>query len=141
MQNTILFVDDDKDILLALERRFYEEGYTLKFATSGQEALNKLSETPCKVIVADIKMPKMNGFELLSKVRELYPDVIRIVLSGHDDVQFVLENVNKEGIDHYLTKPWNIEDVKNKLKQSIELFDLRREVAELRRRLNEKKDF
>ena len=78
----------------------------------------------------------MDGFELLEKVKSLYPDMIRVVLSGHTDVKLVLEIVNERGIDRYLTKPWNTVDLKSTINQCLELYDLRMEVTKLRERLN-----
>ncbi len=135
-KSKVLFVDDEKMALAALSRELRKEECTLLFTSSGAEALYRLAENACKVIVADVKMPRMNGFELLSQVKELYPDMIRIVLSGHSDTKLVLEAVNRGGIDRYLTKPWNIDEVVFTLRQSIELFDLRREVCKLRKRLD-----
>jgi len=133
--SNIIIVDDAKEVLAAFKRTLQKEPYTTFFASSGEEALKLLSENPFKVILSDIKMTRMDGFELLAKVGKLYPDIIRVVLSGHSDVKLILDLVNKGGIDRYLTKPWETEDVKATLHQCIELFDLRREVVELRKAL------
>ena len=132
----IMIVDDTSDVLSALKREMRDEPYNVLYSDSGVEALHILSGTSCKVIISDVKMPVMDGFELLEKVRILYPDMIRVVLSGHSDVKLVLDIVNEKGIDRYLTKPWNIFDLKSTINQCIELFDLRREVRELRKELD-----
>jgi len=132
----IIIVDDTSDVLSALKRELRDEPYNVLYSDSGVEALHMLSGTSCKAIISDVKMPVMDGFELLEKVRILYPDMIRIVLSGHSDVKLVLDIVNEKGIDRYLTKPWNIFDLKSTINQCIELFDLRREVRELRKELD-----
>ncbi len=139
-KNNILFVDDEPKVLSAIERALgIKAGYSLSFAESGKEALEMLKSEPCKVLVSDVKMPHFNGLDFLVKVKELYPDIIRVVLSGHNDVQLVLEAVNKRSIDRYLTKPWDVEDLKATLSQCIELYDLRNEVKELRQQLSEQK--
>jgi DNA-binding NtrC family response regulator len=135
-KSNIIIVDDTKEILESFKREMRIEPYNVSSATSGEEALEILSENPCKLIISDIKMPRMDGFELLSRVQDLYPDMIRVVLSGHSDVKLILKLVNKGGIYRYLTKPWEIEDVKVTIRQCIELFDLRKEVLELRKRLD-----
>jgi response regulator RpfG family c-di-GMP phosphodiesterase len=132
----IMIVDDTSDVLSALKRELRDEPYNVLYSDNGVEALHILSGTSCKVIISDVKMPVMDGFELLEKVRILYPDMIRVVLSGHSDVKLVLDIVNEKGIDRYLTKPWNIFDLKSTINQCIELFDLRREVRELRKELD-----
>ncbi len=131
----ILIVDDEKNVLAALRREIEEDGYIVHTASSGEEALTQLAINPCEVIISDIKMPGMNGLELLQKVEEFYPDMIRIVLSGHSDIKLILDSVNKYGIDRYLTKPWVKEDLKLTLRQGIELLELRKEVCELRRKI------
>lgn len=135
-KSDIIIVDDTGDVLSALKRELSDGPYDILYAKSGEEALNILSRTSCKVIISDVKMPVMDGFELLEKAKQLYPDMIRVVLSGHSDVKLVLEIVNEKGIDRYLTKPWNTFDLKSTINQCIELFDLRKEVMELRKQLN-----
>ena len=135
-KSNIIIVDDTKEILESFKREMRREPYNVFSATGGEDALEILRENPCKLIISDIKMPRMDGFELLAKVRELYPDMIRVVLSGHSDVNLILNLVNKGGIYRYLTKPWEIEDVKTTINQCIELYDLRKEVIELRRKVD-----
>ena len=131
-KSNILVVDDTSEVLTAMERELRDEPYKTFYALGGEEALKIMSENPCKVIISDIKMRKMGGFELLAKVKDLYPDTIRVVLSGHSDVKLILDMVNQKGIDRYLTKPWDVTDVKSTINQCIELYDLRKEVKELR---------
>jgi response regulator RpfG family c-di-GMP phosphodiesterase len=135
-KSDIIIVDDTGDVLSALKRELSDEPYNVLYAHSGEEALHILSGISCKVIISDVKMPVMDGFELLEKVKILYPDMIRVVLSGHSDVKLVLEIVNEKGINRYLTKPWNTFDLISTINQCIELFDLRKEVMELRKELN-----
>ncbi|MBI5665795.1 MAG: response regulator [Nitrospirae bacterium] len=134
-KSNVIVVDDTREVLTSLERELRDEPYNIFYAGGGEEALKIMSENPCKVIISDVKMPKMDGFELLAKVRERYPDMIRVVLSGHADVKLVLDIVNEKGIDRYLTKPWNTADVKATINQCIELYDLRKEVKELREQI------
>jgi YesN/AraC family two-component response regulator len=133
-ESNILIVDDEKEILTSLKRALYDEPYTVFTAGSGKEALALLSEKPFKVILSDINMPVMDGFELLELVRAQHPDIVCIVFSGLPDVNLILNIVNARQIERYLTKPWNAVDVKMTIQQCIELYDLRKEVAELRKR-------
>jgi len=137
-KSNVIIVDDTSEVLTSMERELRDEPYNTFYVSGGEEALKIMSENPCKVILSDIKMRKMDGFELLGKVRELYPDTIRVVLSGHADVKLILDMVNQKGIDRYLTKPWDITDVKATINQCIELYDLRKEVKELREQLKKK---
>ena len=72
----------------------------------------------------------------LDKVYELDPDITRIVLSGHSDVELILKLVNEKGIDKYLVKPFNNADLILAISKCIELYDLRREINNLRMKLN-----
>ncbi len=133
MENAqILIVDDSKEVLSALARELEEEPYIVLLAENGKEALDLAAGNPIKVIISDVKMPGMDGFELLDKIKELYPNMIRVVLSGHPDVKLILRMVNERGVDRYLTKPWYGDDMKTTIQQCLELFDLRAEVKELR---------
>lgn len=132
-RSNIIIVDDTKEVLSSFKRNLRKEPYHLFYASNGEKALEILSENPCKVIISDVKMTGMDGFMLLARVRELYPDTIRVILSGHSDVKLILHLVNEGGIDRYLTKPWEIEGIKSTINQCIEVFDLRKEVIELRK--------
>ena len=137
-KSNIIIVDDEKNILSSLRRDLIDESYNVFFAGSGEDALNMLSEKPFKVILSDVNMPGMDGFELLEIVKERYPDIISVIFSGLSDVQLILSIVNARQIERYLTKPWSISDVKLTLTQCIELFDLRKKVIELQQQLKER---
>lgn len=130
--SNIMIVDDTKEVLSAFKRELKDESYSVFFADNGDEALSLISEKPFKVVISDVKMRKMDGFELLDRINKLNPDILRVVLSGHSDVKLILKIVNERGIDRYLTKPWHIDDIKTTIKQCVELYDLRDEVLSLR---------
>ena len=99
----ILFVDDESMILDGIRRSFFEEEWDMHFVTSGDEALEILAEVTFDVVVTDMRMPGMNGMELLSIVQQRHPDVTRIVLSGCADAKTYHES--REVADHWLDKP------------------------------------
>src|SRR5208283_4746248 len=86
---SVLFVDDEPYVLDGLRRMLhgYRGEWRMKFTTSASQALQFLAETPCDVIVTDMRMPDMTGAEFLARVAQLYPQVVRIVLSGMCDRQ------------------------------------------------------
>ncbi len=105
MTERILFVDDEINILESIARQLRKR-FTLKIATSGQEALRILEdEGPFAVIVSDMRMPGMDGVELLSLVKDLYPDTVRMMLTGNADQGTAIEAVNKGQIFKFLNKP------------------------------------
>ncbi len=109
MERTLLLVDDDEDIGAALIRLLRLEGYNILCARSGQEGLELLARNEVHVIVSDQRMPEMTGVEFLSRVKELYPKTVRIILSGYADLNSVTEAINRGAIYKFLTKPWDNE--------------------------------
>lgn len=103
----LLLVDDEDSILQSLRRMFRRDGYTIHLAASGEEGLAILDQTPIGVIVSDQRMPVMTGSEFLSKVKEKYPETIRIVLSGYTELSSITDAINQGAIYKFLTKPWD----------------------------------
>ena len=111
-ERTLLLVDDEPSILNALKRLLRREGYTVLTAGGGEEALEILSTHPAQVIVSDQRMPGMSGVELLSRVRELYPDTRRIILSGYSDISTLSDAINRGAVWKFIAKPWDDEALK-----------------------------
>lgn len=121
----ILFVDDEKNVLSSIERNLLREPYRRIFAGSAAEALDIMTREKITVIVSDIRMPGMNGLELLEKVRQLYPDTVRMVLSGTAESEFVLKAINSGEVYRYLKKPLNeVVELCTTIRQAIEYHDL-----------------
>lgn len=101
----ILFVDDEVNVIDALRRSLhpYKKDWDLYFVTSGTEALELMSKIEINVVVSDMRMPGLNGAELLLKVKEKHPEVIRIILSGHSDEEMIMSSVLTA--HQYLSKP------------------------------------
>ncbi|MEO9947133.1 MAG: HDOD domain-containing protein [Paraglaciecola sp.] len=113
----IMFVDDDTSILSAFKRAFYRSGWDIKYVKDGTEALELLESFQADFIITDMKMPGMNGAELLEQVSKLYPSAVRIVLSGHADEEL---SVRASYVAHqWYDKPCNLE----LLKSEIELIN------------------
>lgn len=113
MSKTILFVDDEKPILNSIKREFFDTDYNLYFALSGEEALKILSQFKnIDMVVTDMKMPNMDGYELLKNVKADYPGVIRLILSGYTDESIVFKCISNNLAKIYLTKPWEEDKLK-----------------------------
>lgn len=120
----ILFVDDDPRILDGLKRmlRGQRHEWDMAFAESGKAALEILSEAPHDVIVSDMRMPGMDGAELLSRVQEAYPSTVRIVLSGHAELEAALRAVP---VAHqFLSKPCESDVIRNVVERACSLQTL-----------------
>ncbi len=112
MKHRILFVDDEALVLQGLQRmlRPMRNEWEMEFVTSGAAALERMCQTPFDVVVADMRMPGMNGAELLNEVMKRHPQTVRLILSGHADEELILKCV---GITHqYLSKPCDPEALK-----------------------------
>ena len=120
---TVLFVDDESQILTALKRGLLDEPYKKLFATSGEKALEILTKEEVHVIVTDMRMPEMNGLELLKIVKVEHPDVIRMVLSGYTQITTLLTAINQGEIYKYITKPWRLEEeFKPAVREAIDYY-------------------
>lgn len=120
----ILFVDDELKLLDGLRRmlRAMRHEWDMEFVISGAEALATLQGRPFDVVVTDMRMPGMDGCELLSRVREQHPQVVRIILSGHTDREMILKSV---GLAHqYLSKPCDTEVLKATVARACSLRGL-----------------
>ena len=124
-KRTVLFVDDEALLLRALERGLSEEPYRKLFAGSGKEALEVLDQNEVHVIVTDMRMPEMSGLDLLRVVKDRYPHIVRVVLSGYTQVNTLLMAINHGEIFRFITKPWKMEEeFKPGVLQALEQYDL-----------------
>ena len=101
---TILLVDDDIRVVSALQRRLYKS-YQVEIASCAAEALEAIAGTSYAVVVSDLQMPGMDGIEFLSKVKEISPDTVRILLTGQADLDTAIAAVNEGSVFRFLTKP------------------------------------
>jgi HD-like signal output (HDOD) protein len=117
----ILFVDDEKEILNGLRRILYSrrEKWDMQFVISGKEALDMLSKGKFDVVVTDMRMPGMDGAELLTIIKEKHPDIVRIILSGHSEMSAVLKSVGPA--HQYLAKPCDPEKLTNTIDNACSL--------------------
>lgn len=131
MERTLLLVDDEENIASALTRLLRRDGYSILRANGGLKGLEILAQNPVGVIISDQRMPGMTGTEFLSKVRELYPDTIRIVLSGYTDLNSVTDAINRGAIYKFLTKPWEDDLLRAHVEEAFQLYEMKCENARL----------
>ena len=102
----ILFVDDELPILRALQRSLIDDEFEVFLAEGGEEALRILAEQPMDIVVSDVRMPGMDGHQLLKRVKKEYPGIIRMVLSGYAEQKDVFNILLDGSAKLYLPKPW-----------------------------------
>jgi EAL domain-containing protein (putative c-di-GMP-specific phosphodiesterase class I)/CheY-like chemotaxis protein len=117
---TLLLVDDEPNVIAALRRLLRPDGYRILHANSGAEGLALLADNPVDIIVSDQRMPGMTGVEFLRRAKVLYPQTIRIVLSGHTELQSVTDAVNEGAVYRFLTKPWDDAQLRGFLDQAFQ---------------------
>ena len=123
MSEKTLFVDDDQKILNGISRQF-EDVLEFETATSPREALELISQESFAVVVSDMRMPGMNGIELLSRVRTQSPDTVRIMLTGYADLQATIEAVNEGNIFRFLSKPCTQEVLEKAVRDGLQQYRL-----------------
>ncbi len=123
----VLFVDDEAGVLSAMRRIFMEENYRLLTAANGAEALALMESNEVNLIVSDHRMPGMSGAELLKTVKERWPQTIRIMLTGHADVNSVMGAVKDGAVYKFITKPWNDDDLRLTVSLALQQYVLMQE--------------
>lgn len=118
-KQTLLIVDDEPNILSALTRLLRREGFQILSASSTREAFEHLAKQPVQVILSDQRMPDMSGTEFLARVRQLYPDSIRIILTGYTDVDSITGAINRGAIYKFLTKPWDDDQLREDIREAF----------------------
>ncbi|MEW6328241.1 MAG: response regulator [Thermodesulfobacteriota bacterium] len=130
-ENTILIVDDEANILQSLKRVFRREPYRVLTASSGPEGLEILGKEHVDLIISDQRMPEMSGTQFLARAKDLYPETIRIILSGYTDVDSITEAINVGNVYKFILKPWEDEAFKTTIRESFEMTRLQRENRKL----------
>ena len=127
----VLVVDDETPILRAVRRVLRKENFEVIVTNSPKEALELLGEEPYAVLLADHRMPDMEGTYLLEKARKLSPSTIRIILTGYLDPQVAIAAINRGAVFAFVTKPWKDEDLCTIIRQAVAQFQLQKQNRQL----------
>ena len=119
MKPRLLIVDDEPDMLDFLERVFRAE-YTVVRATSAEEALDELGKHRFALVITDQKMPHITGVELLERIGERFPSLVKVLLSGFTEVPEIQRAVERGGIHNYVVKPVDSEKLRAAVTEAIE---------------------
>jgi response regulator RpfG family c-di-GMP phosphodiesterase len=139
----ILYVDDEVNNLISFKATFRIK-YNVFTAESGEEAIKLLKDNTINVIITDQRMPGMTGVEFLESILQEHPDPMRLLLTGYADMNAVIDAVNKGKIFHYLSKPWNEEELDMTIQRAYEIYNKRIAEKELNDKLtisNEQLEF
>ncbi|MCF7802917.1 MAG: diguanylate cyclase [Candidatus Marinimicrobia bacterium] len=126
MKHAILFVDDDTDFLQFLEELAHNWTYPTRTVDSPQKALEIVEESDIHIVVADHKMPEMTGIELLNILKEQYPQIVRIMMTGYADLESAMDAINQGAVFRFFRKPFQIEQLKDILNAAAKEYDRKR---------------
>jgi signal transduction histidine kinase len=136
MDKTVLFVDDEKDICDVLSISLSDLGYKVYTAENGQEALRIIQEVNPPIVLTDIRMPVMDGIELLRRIKLQNPETEVIMVTGHGDMDLAIKSLKHEATD-FIVKPIKDEALEIALKRALERISLRRQLREYTENLEE----
>lgn len=137
---TILVVDDELSIREFLQIMLKREKMLVDVASDGEEALKLMENNHYDLVISDIKMPKVDGMELLSRVKAKDPHALMLMITAHGSTELVVEAMKKGAYD-FLTKPFKIDDVKLRIEKALENRVLVQENSRMRKELGEKYSF
>jgi response regulator RpfG family c-di-GMP phosphodiesterase len=132
---TILFVDDEANILRSLARLFRGRDLKILIAESGESGLKVLSEEQVDLVVSDMRMPNMDGAQFLTKVYEGWPDTERLLLTGYADITATVGAINQGRISRYIAKPWVDDEILGAVENALKLKQLKHEKQELEQQI------
>ncbi len=118
----ILIVDDEEEVLRALKRtleRAKEFDANISLASDAEEAKDKLSGNDYDLVLSDYNMPKMNGVQLLQWVKDEFPDIVRIIITGYSDLETARDAINQANVHNYIEKPWDNKALTDTIHQTI----------------------
>lgn len=135
-QIKVLYVDDEENNLFSFKAIFRTD-FRITTAISGEEAIKKLEKDSFHIIITDQRMPGMTGVEFLESILDKYPLPVRILLTGYTDVNAVIDAVNKGKIFHYLSKPWNEDELRRAILTAFDLYEAREQQKDMTQQLSQ----
>ncbi len=133
----ILVVDDEDVTLENLCHVLTKDGYGVTAAKSGKQALSLLEQQPFALVLTDLKMPQVDGMQLLRRVKTLYPKTEVIVLTGYASVDYAIKAL-KAGAHHYFAKPFLLDEVREVVREAIKKFQIKKELGQLKAQISPK---
>jgi DNA-binding NtrC family response regulator len=134
MELGVLYIDDEVNNLNSFKAAFRRD-FEIFTASSAKEGRKILDNNEIGVIITDQRMPGMTGIEFLESILLIYPDTIRILLTGFSDINAVMDAINRGQVYKYLVKPWQNDELKMYIENALEIYHLRKENKELAHKL------
>jgi len=136
MEYNLLIIDDEVEITKALTRQF-RRNYNVFSTTSAEEGFGILEKENIQVVLSDQRMPGLTGTDFFSKIKDKYPDALKLLLTGYSDIEAVINAINEGQVFRYVTKPWNPAELDSIIKEAFEKYELITNNKGLLHKLNE----
>jgi len=121
---SILYIDDEENNLISFKSTFRRD-YHIHVASTGKVGLEIMEKHNIQLVITDQRMPDMSGIEFLEKIVPLYPDCMRMIMTGFSDMEAIIQAINKGNIYRYVSKPWNREELKIIIDSALEVYNLK----------------
>ena len=118
-ERTLLIIDDEPHVLTALQRLLRQDGYRILSAGGAAEAFELLAQHAVQLVLCDQRMEEMSGTELLDKIKDMYPDTFRIILSGYTELKTIMESINRGALYRFYTKPWDNRTLRDNIRAAF----------------------
>ena len=122
-EKILLLVDDEENVRMSLKRVLRREGYSILEASSAEEGLELMAQNQVMVVLSDQRMPGMTGVEFLRRIKTMYPDTVRMILSGYTEVSTLTNAINQGEIYQFISKPWENEALIAQLREAFVRYD------------------
>jgi len=122
-EKNLLVIDDEVEITKALVRQF-RRMYNVYTANNADEALVLMEKINIQVILSDQRMPGMTGVDFYSRIRDKYPDALKLILTGYSDIEAVIRAINEGQVFRYVKKPWNPDEMESVIREAFEKYEL-----------------
>lgn len=142
-QINVLYIDDELHNLTAFKASF-RRLYNVFTAESAEEGRKILEQNEIHVLITDQRMPQITGIEFLASILDVYPDPIRMLLTGYADISAVIDAINKGQVYRYISKPWDEDELRQSIQTAFEVYTLRkmnRQLTEDLERANDQLEF
>jgi response regulator RpfG family c-di-GMP phosphodiesterase len=120
----VLYIDEAEQSLISFKSTFSQD-YHIYTATSGRAGLEIMEQKTIQLVITDQQMPDMSGIEFLEKILTLYPDCMRMIMTGNSDKDAIIQAINKGNIYRYVAKPWSKEDLNLSIDSAMEVYNLK----------------
>lgn len=136
MDYNLLIVDDEIEVTKSLARQFRRK-YKVHTATEVKEAIQIMEHENIQVVISDQRMPGLTGVDFFYRIKDKYPDALKLILTGYSDIEAVIGAINEGQVFRYITKPWNPEELDATIKEAFEKYELITKNRKLMRNLQE----